>query len=56
MTLMYQEDTDDYMKAALETAMVSSKPSFANDALYRRDMGDYAAVSCYNTRRLAVRA
>ena len=50
MTLMYREDTpDDYMKAALETAMVSSKPSFANDALYRRDMGDYAVVSCYNT-------
>ena len=50
MTLMWREDTpDDYMMAALDTAMAAAKPSFANDRLYRRDMGDYAVVSCYNT-------
>ena len=50
MTLMWREDTpDDYMMAALDTAMEAAKPSFANDKLYRRDMGDYAVVSCYNT-------
>ena len=50
MTLMWREDTpDDYMMAALDTAMAAAKPSFANDKLYRRDMGDYAVVSCYNT-------
>lgn len=49
MTLLYREDTpDEYMKEALCTAMVSAKPSFANDALYRRDMGNYGVVSCYN--------
>ena len=37
------------MMAALDTAMAAAKPSFANDKLYRRDMGDYAVVSCYNT-------
>ncbi|HIZ80024.1 MAG TPA: YjjI family glycine radical enzyme [Candidatus Lachnoclostridium stercorigallinarum] len=50
MTLMWTENTpDDYMMAALDTAMAAAKPSFANDKLYRRDMGDYAVVSCYNT-------
>lgn len=50
MTLMYRTDTpDDYMIAAIESAMVSSKPSFANDAMYRADLGDYGVVSCYNT-------
>lgn len=50
MSLMYTKDTpDDYMMAAIETAMESSKPSFANDEMYRADLGDYAVVSCYNT-------
>ncbi len=50
MTLMWTENTpDDYMMAALDTAMAAAKPSFANDKLYRRDMGNYAVVSCYNT-------
>lgn len=50
MTLLVNEKTsDDYLKAALESAMAAAKPSFANDAVYRRDLGDYAVVSCYNT-------
>lgn len=49
MTLMYQKDTpDDYMMDAIETAMISAKPSFANDAVYRSEMGDYGVASCYN--------
>ncbi|MDD2958860.1 MAG: YjjI family glycine radical enzyme [Lachnospiraceae bacterium] len=49
MTVMYREDMPrDYLMAALDTAMTAAKPSFANDVLYRRDMGDYAVVSCYN--------
>ncbi len=49
MTLLYRDDTpDDYLMAAFETAIAAAKPSFANDALYRRDMGNYAVVSCYN--------
>lgn len=50
MTLIYREDTpDDYLQAAMETAMVAAKPSFANDAVYRKEIGDYGVVSCYNT-------
>ena len=50
MTLLYKKGmSEDYLKDALKTAMEASKPSFANDALYRRDLGDYAVVSCYNT-------
>ena len=37
------------MLAALDTAMAAAKPSFANDKMYRKEMGDYAVVSCYNT-------
>lgn len=50
LSLLYRGDTpDDYALAAIRTGLISSKPSFANDALYRADMGDYAVVSCYNT-------
>ena len=50
MTLMWREDTpDDYMMAAVATAVPTAKTTFPNDKLYRRDMGDYAVVSCYNT-------
>lgn len=49
MTLMYRKDTpDDYLKAALDTAMAAAKPCFTNDELCRKEMGDYAVVSCYN--------
>ena len=41
MTLLYRGDTpDDYLMAAFETAIAAAKPSFANDALYREDMGN----------------
>lgn len=50
MSLLYKKGmSEDYLRDALETAMVAAKPSFANDELYRKDMGDYAVVSCYNT-------
>ena len=50
MTLLYRDDTpDSFMLAALDTAMAAAKPSFANDKMYRKEMGDYAVVSCYNT-------
>lgn len=50
MSMLYRSDTpDDFALAAIRAGLECSKPSFANDALYRADCGDYAVVSCYNT-------
>lgn len=50
LTLKVGADTSDaFALAAIETALVTAKPSFANDAMFLRDFGvDYAIVSCYN--------
>lgn len=49
MSLIYNEHTpDDFALKAIETGMVTSKPSFVNDHMYARDWDDYAVVSCYN--------
>lgn len=49
MSLLYRPDTpDEYALHAIRTGLQTSKPSFANDELYRKDHGDYAVVSCYN--------
>ncbi len=50
MSLIYDKDTpDDFALRAIQTGLVSSKPSFANNAMYAADWGpDYAVVSCYN--------
>lgn len=50
MTMLYRQDTPDELAiAAIRAGFACSKPSFANDAMYRADDGDYAVVSCYNT-------
>ncbi len=50
MSMLYRADTPDELAlAAIRAGLECSKPSFANDALYREDNGDYAVVSCYNT-------
>lgn len=50
MSLIYNEHTTDaFACKAIETGLVTAKPSFVNDAAYRADWGsDYAIVSCYN--------
>lgn len=50
MSLIYNEQTpDDFACKAIETGLVTAKPSFVNDRMYRADWGrDYAIVSCYN--------
>ncbi len=50
ITLKYSEKTPDaFAIEAVRTALVTAKPSFANDAMFRSDFGgDYAVVSCYN--------
>ena len=50
MSILYRQDTPDELAlAAIRAGLVCSKPSFANDVMYRADLGDYAVVSCYNT-------
>lgn len=50
MSILYRQDTPDELAlAAIRAGLICSKPSFANDAMYRADIGDYAVVSCYNT-------
>ncbi len=50
MSLIYNEQTsDEFAEAAIACGLASSKPSFVNDAMYRRDWGSrYAVSSCFN--------
>lgn len=50
MSLIYSDETpDEFALKAIETGLVSAKPSFANNRMYAADWGeDYAIVSCYN--------
>jgi YjjI family glycine radical enzyme len=48
--LKYNKDTSDELAIeSIKTALVTAKPSFANDEMFKKDLGDnYAIVSCYN--------
>lgn len=50
LTLKLSKDTpDEFTIEAIKTALVTAKPSFAYDEMFRTDFdGDYAIVSCYN--------
>lgn len=50
LTLKYNEETSEKIAIrAIETALVTAKPSFANDKMFRADFkGEYGIVSCYN--------
>lgn len=50
MTIKYSEETPDSLAIeAIKTAMITAKPSFANDKIFREDFrGEYGVVSCYN--------
>ena len=51
ITLKYDSDltSDEFAIKAIETALVTAKPSFANNKMFREDFkGDYGIVSCYN--------
>ena len=50
LTLKYSSmTTDEFAIAAIETALATAKPSFANDEMFSRDFGhQYAIASCYN--------
>ena len=50
LTLKLSKDTPDaFAVEVIKTALVTAKPSFAYDEMFRSDFeGDYAIVSCYN--------
>ncbi|MGL5989822.1 YjjI family glycine radical enzyme [Cetobacterium sp.] len=50
LTIKYTEETTDKLAVeAIQTALVTAKPSFANDKIFRDDFkGEYGIVSCYN--------
>jgi len=50
LTIKYSADTpDEFALDAVETALVSAKPSFANHEMFVEDLGeDYSIASCYN--------
>lgn len=50
LTLKYSTDTsDDFAIDAINTALITAKPSFANHEMFSNEFnGNYAIVSCYN--------
>lgn len=50
LTLKYSDKTSDKLSIeSIKTALVTAKPSFANDKVYSQDFkGEYGIVSCYN--------
>ena len=49
ITLKYNEETpDDLAIEAIKTALITAKPSFANDKMFSNDLGNYGIASCYN--------
>ena len=50
LTLKYNDETSDELAIdCLNTALITAKPSFANDKMFREDFkGEYGIASCYN--------
>jgi len=56
ITLKYDKDetSKELLYDSLKTTMVTAKPSFANDKMFRKEFnGDYAIASCYNGLKIA---
>lgn len=50
LTMRVSKDTpDEFIVKGVECALKSAKPSFANDTMFRKELGDgYCIASCYN--------
>lgn len=50
MTIKYDKDvtSKEFAQLAAKACLLVSKPSFANDKYYKKDLGDYCIASCYN--------
>lgn len=54
ITLLYdpEKTSDEFALACIDCMMATSKPSFANDVMYRSENNDYAIASCYNALKV----
>ncbi|MCI8541332.1 MAG: YjjI family glycine radical enzyme [Erysipelotrichaceae bacterium] len=54
ITLLYDpnQTSDEFALACIDCMLATSKPSFANDVMYRKEMSDYAIASCYNALKV----
>lgn len=55
LTLLYdpEQTNDEFAKACVDCMLATSKPSFANDVMYRGDgIGNYGIASCYNALKI----
>lgn len=55
ITMKYDQDitSDEFALCGIHTALHSAKPSFANDKMFRSELGeDYVIASCYNGLKL----
>lgn len=50
LTMLVSDETpDEFLLAGVKCALKSAKPSFANDRMFRSELGDdYCVASCYN--------
>ncbi|MDF9825664.1 YjjI family glycine radical enzyme [Breznakia sp. PF5-3] len=56
LTLLYnpEKTSNEFALKCVDCMLETSKPSFANDAMYAKNMdGNYAIVSCYNALKIA---
>lgn len=54
ITLLYDpaKTSDEFAMACIDCMLATSKPSFANDVMYRKENADYAIASCYNALKV----
>ncbi|MDA3730768.1 YjjI family glycine radical enzyme [Niameybacter massiliensis] len=49
ITLKYDDTTSrEFAELAIVTALKTAKPSFANDKMFKTELGEYGIASCYN--------
>lgn len=55
MSIKYNKETTsrEFAELAAKACLLVSKPSFANDEYYKKDLGEYALASCYNALPMA---
>ncbi len=55
MSIKYDKDktSREFAELAADACLRASKPSFANDPYYTKDLGEYALCSCYNALPMA---
>ncbi len=54
LTLLYdpEKTSDEFALACIDCMLATSKPSFANDVMYRSEIPNYGIASCYNALKV----